>query len=490
MFPIFRRWLFPRLAVLGGLAWSCSLFGFTKSGTIYSTDGSQTDVNAAIANASAGDTVSVPQGSFTWGDSGSYVALNKSVTLQGAGIDKTIINLSSTGSTFTTGTIRIQSAAAVVRDFTILPPASGNKTTPFSVSGSGYIGWRITNVKYDCTGSTLFSYFVYVGKNYGLIDHCVIIGGGGSNELIFARGPDDSWQTPTSIGTQNALFIEDNIFSGQGYLTDINDNGRAVVRYNTVNSQMKIDGHGYASNSKRGVRHMEAYGNHWTAAASSWAAFDLRGGTGMIFDNLSDNRGGSSVFWPNMYLVDYGSLNLWSNFGNVYQTPVNYPIKDQVGVGMDPKVPGSEPMYLWNNIAGGVDWKLSWKAIPAGAISLYQTQTTDVTSTFTMQDIIKADRDYFKQTVGATFNGASGVGRGTKAQMLAITPTKTGVGFWVTDEGSWNTTLPANTSGRFYLWSGSSWVLKYIPYTYPHPLQGGTPTKIPPSNAKVTPKVQ
>lgn len=55
--------------------------------------------------------------------------------------------------------------------------------------------------------------------------------------------------------------------------------------------------------------------------------------------------------------------------------------------------------------------------------------------------------------------------------MLAIKPTKVGVGFWVTNEGSWNTRLPANSSGRLYSWNGSAWALKYTPYAYPHPLQ-------------------
>ena len=41
--------------------------------------------------------------------------------------------------------------------------------------------------------------------------------------------------------------------------------------------------------------------------------------------------------------------------------------------------------------------------------------------------------------------------------MLAIEATNVGVGFWVTDEGSWNAKkLPANTSGRLYVWNGSN----------------------------------
>jgi hypothetical protein len=372
----------------------------------------------------------------------------------------------------TGGVIRIQSAAATVRDFTILPPTSGNKATPFSTSGTGYLGWRITNIKYDCTGSSFFSYFIYVGGNYGLIDHCTINGGGGTNELIFARGTSDSWQTPSSMGTQDALFVEDCTFGGQGYVCDINDNGRAVFRYNTITTAMKIDGHGYASNSKRGVRHMEVYGNHWTAAAGTWAAIELRGGTGMVFDNICDNVTGISVKSPSLSLKEYGCLSLWPNFGNLYQTPLDYPVKDQIGAGMDPLAAGSEPMYLWNNVRAGSDWGVSAPAIPSAAITYYQTLTADLTASFTMNDVVQSDRDYFKQTVGLSFDGSGSVGRGTKSQMLAIQPSKKGVGFWVTDEASWNKS--GGAQGQLYTWSGSAWTLRYTPYTYPHPLQGSS----------------
>ncbi|MDB6128340.1 MAG: hypothetical protein JWM35_2236, partial [Verrucomicrobia bacterium] len=80
-------------------------------------------------------------------------------------------------------------------------------------------------------------------------------------------------------------------------------------------------------------------------------------------------------------------------------------------------------------------------------------------------------RDYFRGDVGGEFPATSDVGRGTHAQMLASSPTAAGQAWWVTDEGSWNTTLPPNTSGRLYRWNGSAWALYYEPYTYPHPLR-------------------
>jgi hypothetical protein len=159
---------------------------------------------------------------------------------------------------------------------------------------------------------------------------------------------------------------------------------------------------------------------------------------------------------------------------------VNYPILDQIGTGQDPRVGGSEPMYLWNNIdRSGADWVLSMDPIPAEGISLYQVQTGNPSATYTINDIIRKDRDYFKQIVGSPFNGSSGVGRGTKAQMLAIQASLKGVGFWVTDEADWDRTNGTQPDGQLYVWSGSAWVLKYTPLTYPHPLRGaGAPSNV------------
>jgi hypothetical protein len=261
--------------------------------------------------------------------------------------------------------------------------------------------------------------------------------------MIFARGPADSWQISSSLGTNDNLFIEDSTFRGQGYVTDCNSNSRCVVRYNTITGPIKIDGHGKASNTPpRGVREIEIYGNTWASGGGYWPAIEVRGGTGRVFDNTSQGDG------PWLILHEYAATATWPNFNNTIQTV--YPIDDQIGVGKDPKVGASEPMVLWNNVSSGKAW----------AISLgYGDQAV-------LQKFIQADRDYYAQA--ATFDGSSGVGRGTKAQMQAITPTKTGVGFWVTDEGEWNS-QNAGADGTLYVWSGSQWSASYTPYSYPHP---------------------
>jgi len=574
--------------------YSAPIPGWTKVGNVYTTDGDQYSVFDALTVATPGDIITVPEGNFTWASQGSPIIVGKPVTLIGQGPDKTTINIPTDAVTGPGGNIRI-TASAVVGRFKVkcvLP-----NTTVFNATTVG--GWRITDIVYDSantTGST--GYFLFA-SSYGLIDNCVINGAGGPEEWIFTRGPTNSWQTPSSMGTENALYVENCTFNNQGYM-DFNSNARSVVRYCTFNAtanMIKVDSHGYTSNTPaRSARQTEVYGNIWQPG-KNLTAIELRGGTGMVFDNINTNTGG-------MMFVDYGYQTNLSNYGR-YVAPGDYPLIDQIGVGMDPKVGGSEPLYAWNNfrpaapalwprISAGTGTASSYttnsagypigtttitlvalntqgsgngklgvgdavafagdsnrylvtagvannatlpvtvtiaapgllQAIPAAATTmtsgpqtLHQQQTGNPTATFTESDIIKADRDFFIQ--GASFDGSSGVGRGTKVQMNAIVPSKIGVGFWVTDEGSWNqsfsgeqaataiaagdlceivtvgstdfTAMGAGSNavgvifmataagsgtgtvkpaqGQFYVWNGVAWTLKYTPYTYPHPLR-------------------
>ena len=141
----------------------------------------------------------------------------------------------------------------------------------------------------------------------------------------------------------------------------------------------------------------------------------------MVFGNTSDS------VKPWFILNEYAATAAWPNFGSVIQTVADYPIDDQIGVGKDPKVAGSDPMYIWSNTAGGAPWAIG---LGYGNSAL-------------LLPIIAPNRDYFADV---TTWGPSGVMVGTTAQMQAMTPSVKGFGFWVTDQGSWNAQKPGTSS--------------------------------------------
>ena len=95
-----------------------------------------------------------------------------------------------------------------------------------------------------------------------------------------------------------------------------------------------------------------------------------------------------------------------------------------------------------------------------------------------------ANRDFYSQNVGQTaqtsatspFNGTSGTGYGTLANRPTTCTPK--VGYWATDQGSWNTSGSGGQGELFICTSTNTWTLSYTPYTYPHPLTAGV-TRLP-----------
>jgi hypothetical protein len=433
-----------------------------------------------VKNVEAGDTIVLPAGEATWGVPGTnnngitYIILP--ITIRGQG-DSTVIRLHESGPTYTAGVFAIWTAATLAdlkiigadtRPVTAIYTNGYNNTAPGGINFTG--GFRISNVTYE--GRRGAGYFLLFSSSVisGLIDNCRFTADAGNAELIFGRGPTNAWQTENTLGKAQNIFIEDCEFANRGYVNDANSNARMVVRYCRITGPIKVDGHGLASNSPaRGYRNMEVYGNVWSSTSQAWPAIEMRGGTFMIFNNQTTNIG-----W--FFLTDYGYLSGWPNFGYQLQTPVNYPITDQVGVGRDPKVGASEPAYLWNNRMGSGVWARTLKQVPQASIDLYRTQVGNPTATFTERDMIKANRDFFAE---AGFDDATGMSVGPKAQMLASTPTLRGVGWWVTDEGEWNSTNGATPDGQLYTWTGTQWQLKYTPYPYPHPLRNsGAPSNV------------
>lgn len=99
-------------------------------------------------------------------------------------------------------------------------------------------------------------------------------------------------------------------------------------------------------------------------------------------------------------------------------------------------------------------------------------------------------RDYYVESTNQTaqtttsvpFDGTNtlGVGHGT----LALRPATctTGVGYWATDQGSWNVSGSGGQGLLYTCVSTNTWSVTYTPYTYPNPLTSGGPPPPGPPN--------
>ena len=204
---------------------------------------------------------------------------------------------------------------------------------------------------------------------------------------------DEAWSTPTNLGAiDNVLYIENNsfifgspeIYTPQGAI-DPAESSRIVFRYNIVeNSYIISHGTGQSSDKFRGMRQWEIYGNTFTMNRSSpwYTAMHIRGGTGVIFDNIID---GNYMTGIKLDVTRWGTLrpywgqcddtiaNGWCSdsrttpcdsdsnctgaatcetIDNVDGDGFGYPCRDQIGRGIDMGVTtsqASEPAYFWNN---------------------------------------------------------------------------------------------------------------------------------------------
>jgi hypothetical protein len=418
-----------------------------------------------------GDTVNIPAGTCV--DLSSVAPLYITIpglTFKGAGVGQTIWQIASTTGTYTNSVINLWANDLTFKDMTIQTDTVGNVGTVFNTTGTGF---HITNIDYTNRTSNGDGYFVFfTAGSDGLIDYNNLTSSRGDHELIVGRGPTSAWTYAATTGKSSAIYVEKNTFNGAAYLTDCNSNAKCVVRYNTVTGTQKIDGHGLCTNSSpaRGVRQMEVYGNSWTNVTGGWAAIELRGGTGFVFNNTAAGT-------PLLMLSDYGYLAFCPNFG-ISMTPNEYPFNDQIGVGPDPKVAGSEPMYVWSNAQGGSAWpRAGGYPVDSNSIARYRTLTGSTTITFNQTDIVQANRDFFADANFDTSTSTAGLTTG----ILSARPStcKTGVGYWATDQGgNWNVTDATTTNdGRLYRCASTdTWAVAYTPYAYPHYLTAASTT--------------
>jgi hypothetical protein len=95
--------------------------------------------------------------------------------------------------------------------------------------------------------------------------------------------------------------------------------------------------------------------------------------------------------------------------------------------------------------------------------------------TFADSLALRNNRDYYFTAVG--FNGTSGTGAGTLANRPSTCTPR--VGYWATDQGSWNQSGSGGQGELFICTATNTWTPYYTPFTYPHPLTQGTGNIVP-----------
>jgi hypothetical protein len=388
-----------------------SAFGSTLSGTTYTTNGSNSDVQSAINAAANGSTVVIPSGTYAWS---AGITCNKAITVQGASVG---------GVTIT------DNVSGTVVDLT--PSSAGNLTFANVIFTQGSVGSKSAQhfivVEYspgsqpilihDCqflsTGSVLSQ--ILWSQNGGVIWNCHFDGGNSGTDITsvdegiqFKTPGVDRWQTPSSMGmagdpngTLNT-YIEDCTFNDFfTEATDCDDGSRNVFRH-CVFTKAVCASHG-ADTSPYGNRHWEYYDNSWIYPYASGDAnavnmnspIIMRGGTGVITGNSFCPQGTSqwgartSITWLSdavtqvrcytTYPIPRALGQSWSGGSGSY----GYAQAPEMSSGYI-----TEPIYVWGNTTNNT--------YQSGSADTYgYANNTGCNNGLTTQQFIVSGRDFF-----------------------------------------------------------------------------------------------
>jgi hypothetical protein len=312
---------------------------------------SRSAVQTAIQIANSGDTVVIPEGTTTW-SSEIVVPNSKNLTVAGAGIDKTVITRRPAGIAVNLG----QSPSRV----------SGMTFIEGGVSMGG-TGWRVDHCAFTSTVGLIGVHpaGIITGQNpNGLVDHCVfrnarVLVYGATGLLGEGDYQHRLWAKPLALGTADAVFVEYCTFTNTifGHAIDSNYGASYVFRFNTLND-LYIECHSASANS-RASRSWEIYGNTINQVHRQvFMPFRLRGGTGVVFDNVIHGAfNDPSIGLDNVRSCSGECTGSAPQDGND-PGMLGYPCRDQIGRSTDqwlwstsnPYPPQAlEPAYAWNN---------------------------------------------------------------------------------------------------------------------------------------------
>jgi hypothetical protein len=343
-----------KLHLFGGLcviAFVAIWAGIGEAATINARSGSSADIQAAVNLAKSGDTVAIPSGRFLF--TGQVYAPD-GIHIKGAGMNSTYLikndNLSAfhamitvdakTGKPFIfsdmtlqgrldalQGTNRTTAVTSVTDQGLIIEGAAKN----FRVYNSRFTKFLRAGIELVATLGTVRGEQTGVIYQNQFIDNWYTTLGYG----IAVDGYPGSWDRTISLGTANAVFIEDNYFELNRHCVTASDGANYVARYNTIKNNYQnagaFDAHGYNSAWPRGTRSVEIYKNTVTNSIKRLAGVEIRGGSGAIWGNS----------WSG---VSHGVILYLENPPSSHPL-TSYAALDQIGYKND--------LYLWSNTSSG-----------------------------------------------------------------------------------------------------------------------------------------
>jgi hypothetical protein len=299
----------------------------TQAATWPSVSAAEADVAAAISKASDGDTVTVPAGTATWSF---QLTITKHITLQGAGVGKTVIYDNSPKGGYNQHLLLVKLTGDKplfrLTGFEFSVPANPSPSAVATMSyGVGVLEFQGTSsasenplvvgmtsqFRFDhCKLNQLVGVAMTFRDILGVVDHVDWIGtsrtnagtasywGGWQASCIYMRhwGGQDwghgSWADNTTWGSNRFLFFEDCTFKGvikNNIFPNIDAFGgaRFVVRHCIFNDAAQ-GGHGTETEG-RGTRAEEVYNNTFNSSVVKNNINQCRSGSLLTHDNRFHN---------------------------------------------------------------------------------------------------------------------------------------------------------------------------------------------------------
>jgi hypothetical protein len=303
---------------------------YTLSGNVYSTNGSESDTQAAINASPNGGVVQLPAGSFKWSRG---VTVKHGLTIQGEGVAST--SLENAGTSYSLININCDQVETRITGIAFKGQYAINLSGSYTTAE-----FRIDNCTFNCGRSQGVT--VQFNNNApGLVDHCSFVGGSGSemiHNLGFGANSNAGWLDDVYPGSASAVYIEnctftkdplkDSYFWGTSAIESFYG-ARTVIRY-SIAKGCQFDQHGTAG--MIGARWFEFYNNtFYTPPGMNQSNYiTLRGGSGVVFNNV--NTGSNATT---------GIIELYDENGGTYPLYLARGIHQYYS-----------PVHLWNNSSG------------------------------------------------------------------------------------------------------------------------------------------